>query len=77
MLILPGGSEYLLKREGTILFTKEGTRVPSLKYKGVACISMNKTRGRRKMYITMGKIDKLIEQLLSTFSTPYQAPSFV
>jgi hypothetical protein len=37
---------------------------------------MKKTGGWRKMFITMGKCGKLIEQLLSTFPVPYEALIF-
>jgi hypothetical protein len=39
------GSEPLLKRKGTIVYTKEGTGVKALKTRG-----MNKTGDRRKMF---------------------------
>jgi hypothetical protein len=46
-------SELLLKRKGTILYRKDGTRVPSLKtVHGSGVYRTDKTRGRRKMFIT-------------------------
>ncbi len=53
MLNLVGvlSTEQLLKREDTVMFTKEGTRVSSLNT-GVSCVFINKTVGRRKMFIT-------------------------
>jgi hypothetical protein len=44
-------SEHLLKREGTFVYTKEGTRVLS-QNTVFAVYSMKKTGGRRKMLIT-------------------------
>jgi hypothetical protein len=48
------GYEQLLKREGTFVSKKEGTRVPSL-YRGFGVYSMKKLGGRRKMCITRAK----------------------
>ncbi len=42
------GSELLLKRKGTNVSIKEGTRVMSLKQGGFGVYSMNKTKDRRK-----------------------------
>jgi hypothetical protein len=42
----------MLKREGAYVYTKEGTRVPLSKYRGFSVYSMNKTRARKKMFIT-------------------------
>jgi hypothetical protein len=46
------GYKPLLKREGTYVCTKEGIRVPSLNTGGFDVYSMNKTWGRKKMFIT-------------------------
>jgi hypothetical protein len=46
------GCEPLLKREGTFVDRREGTRSPSLNTGGVGVYSMNKTGGRRKVFIT-------------------------
>ncbi len=46
------GHEPQLKREGAYVYTKEGARVPSLNMRGFRVYSMNKTGGRRKMFIT-------------------------
>ncbi len=49
------GSEPLLKREVTIVDTKEGARVPSLNtHTGFGVYSMNKRGDRRKMFMTVG-----------------------
>ncbi len=50
--IWKGLYEPLLKREGTCVYTKEGTTSPLSKYRGFRVYSMNKTGGRRKMFIT-------------------------
>ncbi len=44
--------------------TKEGTEVPSLNTGGFSVSSMNKTGGRRKMFITRAN-------LASSFSSPF------
>jgi hypothetical protein len=50
------------------VYTKEGTRVPSL-YTGVWCVPMNKTGGKRKMFITRANADA--QHLLGPFSSPF------
>jgi hypothetical protein len=42
------GFEHLLKRKGTIVYTKERTIESTLKYRRFGVYSMNKTGGRRK-----------------------------
>jgi hypothetical protein len=60
------GYEPLLKREGTFVYTKEGNRVPSLNT-WVLC-SMNKTDGRRKMFMRIQQVDWAAAQhLLNPF----------
>jgi hypothetical protein len=39
------GNEPLLKREGTYVYTKEGTRVPSLNTGGLVCVLDEQNRG--------------------------------
>ncbi len=67
------GFELLLKREGNVVYTKEGTtESPVSKYRGFGVYSINKAGVWSKMYVTMcGKISK---QLVSTFSASSQAP---
>ncbi len=67
------GHEPLLKREGTYVYTKKGnySRVLSLK----SVYSMNKTVGRRKMFITIGHMRQVdwaaAQHLFSPFSSPF------
>jgi hypothetical protein len=57
------GYEPLIKREGTYVYTKEGTIESPLQIQGgLGVYSMNKTGGRRKMFVTR----------LSSCSEPYQ-----
>ncbi len=65
------GCEQLLKREGTFVNTKEGTRIPSLNTGDLVC-----TRGyRRKMCLTrqMRQVDTwaAAHHLVSPFSSPF------
>jgi hypothetical protein len=72
-VVIKKDDKLLLNLTGTMSrFSKE--KVLMGKYRGFSVFSMNKTRGRRNVY-NKGKCGKLIEQLLSTFSVPSQAPS--
>jgi hypothetical protein len=54
----------------TILCTEKREIENPSKYRGFGVYSKNKTRDRMKMFITK-KCVKSIEQLLSTFSSPF------
>jgi hypothetical protein len=43
-------------REGAYMYTKEGTRVPLSKYRGCSMYSINKTGGRRKIFLTVANL---------------------
>ena len=58
------------------MYTKEGTRVPSLNSVGSVCSVLNEhNRGKEENDYNKGKFGNLIEQLLSTFSVSSQAPA--
>ncbi len=65
-------------REKILMYTQKRElyiESPLYKYRGFSVYSTNKTGVRTKMFITRANAASVIEQLLSTFSIPSQAPS--
>jgi hypothetical protein len=72
------GSEHLLERAGTTVHKKRGNQSHFNKFRGFGVYSMNKTGGRRKIFITRttGQVDLAINNVQHFLSPLYSSPLF-